>query len=476
MRSKPLDIAIIGAGVSGLSLAFYLEQFSKKNGLKLPKSAIFEAAESVGGKLQTAIEESFILDLGPDSIATRKAEVYDLICDLGLQSEMIAPREKKFSILKSGRLREIELGLLSTFPRNIKAVLSTEIISIFGKLRAGLGLIASYLTADKFFYRADNQSLAQFFKLKWGLEMYNNLLAPLFTGLYGSDLENISYKVFKQDQASKSGRQLPPYISLRGGIRSLISALEAKLDATQIHCNSPVTSISRTEDYWQISIADSVIKAKVLVLAVPPNKASKLLQTVDPKLSQILGDFQSSDAAILSLGYKNVDLSQTLLEKAGSGVIVPECESESIRGITLSSKKWTNRAEEKDLLVRVFGRTGVFEKLGLEHSCALAAKELERILNLKATPVLSKLQLWPQGSVQCGLDHFNRLDQLQQFSNRLGSIYFHGSGFGGIGIADCIQSSKVLAEKLPDLYIAEESHENSDSRLETFPKNELAFS
>ena len=68
-------VAIIGAGLSGLTTAFYL----KKAGIPF---TIFEKSNSIGGVMQTKNDGSFLYETGPNSGVMSHAEMADLFSDL----------------------------------------------------------------------------------------------------------------------------------------------------------------------------------------------------------------------------------------------------------------------------------------------------------------------------------------------------------------------------------------------------------
>jgi oxygen-dependent protoporphyrinogen oxidase len=184
--------------------------------------------------------------------------------------------------------------------------------------------------------------------------------------------------------------------------------------------------------------------------------ASNLLVGLAPEAAKLLKDFKSSDAAIVSLGFGTYESNSDILEQAGSGVIVPVSESKSIRGITLSSRKWINRSPEAQLLVRVFGREGVFEKLSKEEAIKLALSELERLLSVKGELLYSDLHLWKMGSAQCGVGHREKVANVKSALKEYPGIFLLGAPYGGVGIGDCIQSAKRVAQEVLD-YIQQDT-------------------
>ena len=95
-------IAIIGAGITGLSTAFY----AKKAGHAV---TVFDKNAEVGGVMQSHSQNGFIYESGPSTGVASLPEVVELFEDLGIRSKMEeAPSlsGNRF-ILKSGKLHPI---------------------------------------------------------------------------------------------------------------------------------------------------------------------------------------------------------------------------------------------------------------------------------------------------------------------------------------------------------------------------------
>jgi len=74
-------IAIIGGGISGLSLAFEL----RNRGAPV---TLFEAASRVGGTIQSTTNEGFITEAGPNGFLEREPATRALTAALGLTGQI----------------------------------------------------------------------------------------------------------------------------------------------------------------------------------------------------------------------------------------------------------------------------------------------------------------------------------------------------------------------------------------------------
>ena len=76
------SIAIVGAGITGLSAAYYLQQ--QRPDLNI---TLLESGDKPGGILQTVERDGFLVELGPDMFTTRDNEAYELCCELGIEDQ-----------------------------------------------------------------------------------------------------------------------------------------------------------------------------------------------------------------------------------------------------------------------------------------------------------------------------------------------------------------------------------------------------
>jgi len=74
------EIIIIGAGISGLTSAFYLQDRD---------FIVLEAGDYVGGKIETVKKDGYLLENGPNSLFLRTYGIKKLIADLGLDEDNI---------------------------------------------------------------------------------------------------------------------------------------------------------------------------------------------------------------------------------------------------------------------------------------------------------------------------------------------------------------------------------------------------
>jgi len=173
MANSPV---IIGAGISGLSAAYYLA----KGGLR---STILESRPRMGGVIQTDRVQGCTLEAGPDSFLSIKPAALELIRDLGLSDQVIGSNDhlRVTFVRRHGKLVPLPDGLMMMVPTKIMPLVTTDLVSWPTKLRMGLELLR--LPSRK----SEDQSVSDFIVDHYGQETVDYLAEPLLSGIYGGD-------------------------------------------------------------------------------------------------------------------------------------------------------------------------------------------------------------------------------------------------------------------------------------------------
>ncbi|MDU6093089.1 MAG: protoporphyrinogen oxidase, partial [Staphylococcus lugdunensis] len=170
-------IAIVGAGITGLSSAYYLNKQDADLDI-----TVFEAANRPGGKIQTYRQDGYTIELGPESYLGRKTIMTDIAHEIGLGQDLITNRTGKSYIFAKNKLYPIPGGAIMGIPTDIKPFIKTKLISPLGKLRAGLDLFKKPIIMPN-----NDISVGQFFRQRLGDEVLEHLIEPLIGGIYGTD-------------------------------------------------------------------------------------------------------------------------------------------------------------------------------------------------------------------------------------------------------------------------------------------------
>ncbi|MDN6630594.1 MAG: protoporphyrinogen oxidase, partial [Staphylococcus equorum] len=99
------SIAIIGAGITGLSSAYFI----KKQRPDIDVT-IYEASNRAGGKIQTYRTEGYTIELGPESYLGRKQIMTDIAKEIGLENDLITNQTGQSFIYAKNKLFPIPGG------------------------------------------------------------------------------------------------------------------------------------------------------------------------------------------------------------------------------------------------------------------------------------------------------------------------------------------------------------------------------
>ena len=178
---KPLNIAIIGGGISGLTLAYYLS----KNG---HKPVIFEKKENLGGLLGT-----FNIDgLGKIKLEknyhhsfTDDKYTLELINNLGIAKDEMEWRRALMSVFIKNKFHSFLIPL---------DLLKFSHLSVFSKLR--LGLFVIFLKIQKNCKKYKNIKASVWIEKYGGKQVWQMIWRPLFEGKFGKFYKEINLSWF----------------------------------------------------------------------------------------------------------------------------------------------------------------------------------------------------------------------------------------------------------------------------------------
>jgi oxygen-dependent protoporphyrinogen oxidase len=196
--------------------------------------------------------------------------------------------------------------------------------------------------------------------------------------------------------------------------------------------------------------AGESLSADAVIVAAPAFEAADLLASSAPGLATELRAIPHASTAIVTLAYRREDVPHPL---DGHGYVVPRVEGGSILACTWTSQKWSGRAPEGWVLLRIFvGRAGQEDIAALSDRALqrLARDEAARRLGVQAAPALQRVMRWPRGMPQYVLGHPERIDRIERQLRAHPALFLAGNAYRGVGAPDCI----VAGERAADAAIA----------------------
>lgn len=448
-------IAVIGAGITGLSAAYYLEKSLKPGDAEI---FLFENDTRPGGKILTVIEDGFVIEGGPDSIYLFKPGAMELIKELHLEDFIVQPPEgSRAFIFSRGKLRNFPEGFYGLAPRDFVKFLNSDLFSFSGKLRM---LLEPFIPVRD----TGDETLGDFVRRRLGKEALFRYAGPLLSGIYAADPDDMSilatfpyYKDMERKHGSltKAALRAPvrkstgsPFMTLKNGLSMLVDTLIKNLKRTRIMLNADIGRIEEGERGYLIDGKEK-IQVDEVILASPSFDTAKLLKNIAPEASRMLEEIRYVSTLTISMAYRQDDVN---LPVKSAGFMVARDGNLRISACTFSSNKWPGHAPEGFHLIRCFlGRAGFEEVVDYEDDeiLEIVLEDLRKVLGKVPNPIFYRIFRWKKGMPQYRVGHLNLIENLGEILPD--GIHLVGAAYRGIGIPDCINQgrdmAKILAEK-----------------------------
>lgn len=452
-----MNVAIVGGGITGLAAAYRLEQ---KN--PLATITLFEQGERLGGKVMSDHIASLVVERGADSFLSRKPRGIALCEELGITDQIIGrrPENRQTFVKRFGRLHPLPEGLSGFVPTNLAALVDHSLLTAAGLKRLER---ESEVPA---FQGTEDESLGAFMRRRLGREAFENIVEPLMSGIFAGDADRLSLLAtyphlrrieqecgsllngLKALSSQSNEEKYPPFVSFVGGMSTLIHALQNALTRTEILTGAPVTHIGREDDRWQVTTNDATVAFDTVLMTTPAFVSGRIVANLDPVLAKLLANFPYASTAVVHLAFPRGKVHSL---PRSYGYVVPQVEKSAILACSWSSQKWTGRAPQDTLLLRVFmGRFGEDPILEQEDDALIikAITEAGRTLNISAAPSFQRVYRWPGGMPQYTLGHRERIAKLRDRLTHHPGLWMAGALFDGVGIPNCIASGEEAAEAM----------------------------
>ncbi len=439
-----MNVGIIGAGISGLTLAWELQQLGVDYRL-------FEASGQAGGYIQSEREGPYLRELGPNSLLGDQ-KLLDWLGDLSLTEaiELAKPVSKARYVFRDGQYRALPSGPPSLL----------------------LGGYFSWHTKWAIFKERTNrttsppgETLAQFFRRRFSDEIVDYALAPFVAGVYAGDPERLlvseTFPILLQYEReygsvlrgfikNQSGERRQSF-SFREGMQTLPRALGAKL--THLSLNTPVTAIERLPTgQWQITTSAGQYVFDKVVLATATEPAARLLQSAYPTVAGAIQKIEYPPMTAVHSAYKRADVRHPL---NGFGGLNPAKEGRFCAGHIWSSSTFDFRCPADEVLFTTFvgGKQG--ERTGQPNNAdqpdavifERVHAELAASFGISApAPVWRKLTRWERAIPQYDASLATAKPLIASLEPD--NLFVCANWYGGVSLSDCIRKGRELGGRL----------------------------
>ncbi|MBU0987057.1 MAG: protoporphyrinogen oxidase [Proteobacteria bacterium] len=453
MDKRKFKIAILGAGISGLATAFWLN----RDGFDV---TILESGNEPGGSMVTRSENGFLIDYGPNSGLETTPLIRQMVGLTGLEGEMIYASETadKRYILRNNRLYAL--------PTSPGAFLKTNLFSARAKLR----LLAEPIAAksEDGYY----QSISEFVRRRLGQEFLDYAINPFVAGVFAGNPDDLSVKsafpklyrleelyggLFKglilgareRKKRAEQSKHRAKLFSFKKGMQALPEAIAGKLgDKIEYQCKVEKIVPSETKFKVLYRRNDNLKQrdADVVLSTIPAYNAASIFD--DPQLISHLNNIYYPPVKVLYLGFRKADVGQPL---DGFGFLIPEKERKAFLGAIWSSTIFPYRAYDDRAAFTLFiGGARSPELLDHEDDGLIrhVIKEFKEIMKIDKAPIFATDRLWPKAIPQYGLGYIEHERYFERFESDNPGLFLSGNFRGGISVGDCFKNSEITYKNI----------------------------
>jgi oxygen-dependent protoporphyrinogen oxidase len=470
-----MKIAIVGGGITGLSVSFYLNKYLRDAGVRDYSITLLESANRLGGKIETLQMNDCYIEKGPDSFLARKLAMLELVDELGMRDELVStlPQAKTTYIWHNQQLMKMPQGVQLGIPGKIWPFLRTPLLTLPGKLRA----LFDFVNVGENL-QSEDISLGELFCRRFGIELVERLVEPILAGIYAGDIWSLSaratfpqflewaakdrslmlgaYRATSVQHHKISTDTMQPssvFLSFRHGLSQLIQALETSLRENQVNLitNTTVKRISKNQTYKLQLSGNQTLDAEHLVLTSP----SHTWQSMFPEMAEIhpLSQMEHVSVAAVIFLYKKEDIVTRL---NGAGFVVPKRAGKFMTACTWTSSKWPHVSGGESFLIRCYvGRRHQTTWLQLTGKQLIldVQNELREMTGITAIPYHVEVVNWIQAMPQYDVGHLKRVSDGELALHKFfPNVHVCGASLRGIGLPDCILQAKTTASLIASKY------------------------
>jgi protoporphyrinogen/coproporphyrinogen III oxidase len=459
----PYDVAIAGAGISGLTCAAAL----RRAGLR---TFVLEADDRIGGCISSVHRDGCIADGGPQTFVA-SPQLTSLFARLSLGDRVLRA--------KTGTPWFFARGRLERAPMSPPAFLSSPLLSVGAKLR----LLAEPLIGARF--SVDEESVSSFAARRGGRAVVDAIVRPMINGIFAGDPSTLSMRsafptlidyerrytsvflgaIARRRNAPRGPRRAP--VALAGGNATLIGALGATL-GNDVRLGVRVTDVVLRGANIELVFKDSSrqgrsdaesesIVARHAVLALPSYESGRLLAHLEPDAADALGEISYEPVAQVALSYPRNAIEDEL---NGFGFLRGDDSGLRILGCAWNSAMFDDRCPRGRTLVTAFlggsGDRGI-ASLRDDEIVAIAHNDLQRALGVDEPPSVIAGFRWDKAIPQLSLGHAERLAKIAAALSKLPQMTLIGNYFTGPSVSDCVICANAAAERIADVLEASDA-------------------
>jgi oxygen-dependent protoporphyrinogen oxidase len=443
MDGSDVDVAIVGAGISGLACAYACRSL----GMRV---AVFEKTNRPGGCITTLRAGDCLVEGGPQSFVSSPA-LDELIDGLGMRADVIASAPaamRRYVLTRRG---------LIAVPTSPPAMIWSPLLSARAKLR----LLSEAFVASR---ASDvDESVASFVRRRAGHEIADVVAGPFVAGINAGDPEKLSVRStfpvlerMEREHGSvlrglrKTGipKARPSSFSFIKGNDALPAALAASL-GDSLALLSPVETVALSPQGVMLSVGGDwprTVRATRVVLALPASVAARLLAPLAPAAARELEAIEYAPVVQVALTYPRTSIGVAL---DGYGFLASHDADARILGAVWNSVAFPARSNADDVLITAFvggARDRAMTRRTDDELVQIADNDLQRAMKIAdAKPRTVAIFRWSEGIPQYNLGHDHRVTSIETETARYPAVALCGNYLRGLSVSDCVRQAREVA-------------------------------
>lgn len=447
------DAIVIGAGLTGLSTAFFM----KRKGFNV---LVLEKQDRVGGAMCSHSDGGFVYEEGPNTGAISNPELVELLEMLELEPEIAKSSAEKRLILKNKKWHPLPGGAVGFF--------RTPLFSWADKLR---------IPFEPLRKKGNNpdESVAAMAARRIGQSFVDYAVNPFISGIYAGDPDKLvtryalpklynleqqygsfiggTIRKMREPKTEREKKASKKVFSVRGGFGSLINRLEERIGKENILCNALDIQVNKQDGEYEVGYT---IGGQSVSLC-----AERLISTVGAHaLPQIFPFVGKADMdAITNLSYARIIQIAVGVEReavdddfVSFGGLVPQKENRRILGALLPSFCFEGRAPEGYATFAIYMggvRHPEYIDMPDDELEAIVKDELDELFQIPASAIrFMKIYRHPYAIPQYEKSSGKRFETVEKIERENKGLIIAGNLRNGIGIADRVKQAFEIAENI----------------------------